>query len=96
MADNEVTIGEINRRLDRIERDIRTQFDNINQTIRNQEFVHREVFAEVLKSIASDQQAQWDAIREINEREKRKNQWMITGILLPVLLIVILQILQLR
>lgn len=93
---DDVTIGEINRRLDRIEKDFHIRLSEINQAIQNQSFVHRDVFAEVLKNIAEDQKAQWSAIQEINERDKRRTGWIVTGVVTPVILIVILQILQLQ
>lgn len=95
MAD-EVTTGEISRRLDRIEKDFHIRLTELNSTIQNQAYVHKDVLAEILKNIAEDQKAQWAAIQEINERDKRRTGWIVTGVLVPVILIVILQILQLQ
>ena len=93
--DSDITPGELSRRFDRFEKNVGDQLKEIRTEIQAQQFVHRDVLAEILKNIADDQKKQWEAIQEINEREKRRNGWVVTGLLLPVILIAILQYLQL-
>lgn len=88
MAD-EVTTGELSRRFDSLERSIDRRLTEINRSIESLSFVNKEVYERDLKEI-------WAAIGEIVDKDKRRTAWIATGVILPVILIVVLQVLQLQ
>lgn len=57
MPDEEVTIGEVWRRLEGLERRIDSGFSRLDRSIDALQFVHQDVYA-------SNQRAIWDAINE--------------------------------
>lgn len=88
MPDEEITVGEIWRRLDSVERRIETGFSRLDRSLESLQFVNQDVYH-------SDQRALWAAIKDI----QGKQTWVartIAGALITTAITVLLALLAAR